>query len=206
MTVFFRALKILQTAIHYRLNELLPKRLPWLCRCLFRVGNGKQQQSRGRRLRLACEELGPIFIKFGQFLSTRPDLLPADIVSELSHLQDNVSPFDPQHFHQLVADALDQPITTIFSKFDEQPLASASVAQVHGARLQDGRDVVVKVIRPDIEDIINKDTRLLLWLAHILERWFNVVKRLRLVEIVVIGWCVESELCLSLGCSSSWIR
>ena len=112
MTVLFRALKILRTAIHYRLDELLPKRLPWFWRCLFRINRihiHEQRQSRGRRLRLAFEELGPIFIKFGQLLSTRPDLLPADIVRELSYLQDRVAPFDSQHFHKIVADSLDQP-------------------------------------------------------------------------------------------------
>ena len=184
MTVFFRALKILRIAIDYRLDQLLPKQLPWLLRCLFSIGDSKKQHSRGLRLRRACEELGPIFIKFGQLLSTRPDLLPADIISELSHLQDNVPPFDSQHFHRLVADALDQPVTAIFSSFDKQPLASASVAQVHSARLQDGREVVVKVIRPDIETIIDKDTRLLLWVARLLEYWLDTGKRLRPVEVV----------------------
>lgn len=184
MKVFFRALKILQVAIHYRLDELLPKKLPWLWRCLLRIGADNKQANRGQRLRQACEELGPIFIKFGQMLSTRPDLLPNDIVRELSYLQDNVAPFDSQQFHQLVADALDQPVNTVFSHLDKQPLASASVAQVHGARLQDGSDVVVKVIRPNIEHIIDKDTRLLLWLARLLEYWFDIGKRLRPVEIV----------------------
>jgi ubiquinone biosynthesis protein len=183
VTVFFRALKILRIAIYYRLDQVLPKQLPWPLRWLFSIGVGKQQ-SRGWRLRRACEELGPIFVKFGQLLSTRPDLLPADIISELSHLQDNVPPFDSQHFHRLVADALEQPLAAVFSSLDKQPLASASVAQVHSARLHDGREVVVKVIRPNIENVINKDTRLLLWVARLLEYWLDIGKRLRLVEVV----------------------
>ena len=184
MIVFFRAIKILHIGIRYRLNELLPKHLPWPWRYLSSIGLRNQQWNRGRRLRYACEELGPIFIKFGQLLSTRPDLLPADIVSELSYLQDNVTPFDPQTFYQLVDSAFDQPMDTVFAHLDKEPLASASIAQVHGGRLHDGREVVVKVIRPDIETTIDKDTRLLLWIARLLEYWFDAGKRLRPVEIV----------------------
>lgn len=184
ITVCLRALTILRVAIDYRLDQVLPeKTLPWPLRYICRIGAGKQQD-RGRRLRCACEELGPIFVKFGQMLSTRADLLPADIISELSQLQDNVPPFDSQHFLKLVGDALEQPIAAVFSNLDTQPLASASVAQVHGARLQDGREAVVKVIRPGIEAIIDKDTRLLLWIARLLEYWLDIGKRLRPIEIV----------------------
>ena len=184
MILFFRAVKILRVGIRYRLNELLPKQLPWPWRYLFSIGLSNQQWTRGRRLRYACEELGPIFIKFGQLLSTRPDLLPADIVKELSYLQDNVTPFDPQTFYHLVDSAFDQSIDTIFAHLDKEPLASASIAQIHSGRLKDGREVVVKVVRPGIETTIDKDTRLLLWIARLLEYWLDTGKRLRPVEIV----------------------
>ena len=139
---------------------------------------------RGIQLRKACEELGPIFIKFGQLLSTRPDLIPPDIVQELDQLQDSVTPFSVETFKTIVEEQLEQPIDQLFSEFDATPLGSASVAQVHAAKLQDGRDVVVKVIRPNIDKIIDKDMRLLLWIAKKLEQWLEDGERFKPVEVV----------------------
>jgi ubiquinone biosynthesis protein len=181
--VLLRSLHILWLCCRYRLDQLLDQKLPLPLRCLFACFSNKGM-NRGERLRLACEELGPIFVKFGQLLSTRPDLVPNDIVKELDQLQDNVAPFSPQLFKQIVEASLEEPVDQVFARFDEQPLASASVAQVHAAVLKDGRAVVVKVIRPDIEKTISKDIALLLWVAKRLEQWLSEGKRLRPVEIV----------------------
>src|SRR5690554_126505 len=140
--------------------------------------------SRGERLRLACEDLGPIFIKFGQLLSTRPDLVPEDIVIELHQLQDNVPPFASGHFRELVEESLGANVEDIFLDYEQEPMVSASIAQVHGAVLKDGRRVVIKVVRPGIENVIEQDVRLLMWLAKLIERYSIDGKRLRPVEVV----------------------
>lgn len=140
--------------------------------------------SRGKCLRLALEELGPIFIKFGQLLSTRRDLMPADLADELALLQDQVAPFDGALAKELVEKALGSPISAIFAEFSPQPLASASVAQVHTARLHSGEDVVVKVVRPGIDRIIQDDVALLHGIAAFVEDHVTGGKRLRLREVV----------------------
>lgn len=183
MIVFLRSLHILWLCCRYRLDQLLDQPLPLPLRLLFGCFSPKEQ-NRGERLRIVCEELGPIFVKFGQLLSTRPDLVPQDIVKALDQLQDNVTPFSPQVFKRIVEDSLDEPLDAVFASFDEQPLASASVAQVHAGVLQNGQDVVIKVIRPGIEKTIAKDVALLLWVAKRLEQWLSEGKRLRPVEIV----------------------
>jgi ubiquinone biosynthesis protein len=183
MSIFFRAIAILWVCCRYRLDTLLPSRLPWFLRAIFNLFPN-QLNNRGKQLRLACEQLGPIFVKFGQLLSTRPDLIPADIVNELDQLQDNVPPFSSEVFRKIVADELGQSIETLFEDFDDQALGSASVAQVHAATLKDGTKVVIKVIRPNINTVIEKDTRLLLWLAKKLERWLEDGPRLKPVSVV----------------------
>ncbi|MCM2313262.1 MAG: AarF/UbiB family protein, partial [Steroidobacteraceae bacterium] len=117
--------------------------------------------SRGERIRLALEELGPIFVKFGQALSTRRDLLPSDIADELEKLQDRVPPFPGGEARAIVERAYGRSVTEVFEEFDETPLAAASIAQVHVARLRSGEDVVVKVIRPGVREKIERDIEVL---------------------------------------------
>ena len=143
-----------------------------------------QGTTRGERLRLALEELGPIFIKFGQALSTRRDLLPRDIADELAKLQDRVPPFASATAMAQIERALGQPIVEQFGSFEEAPLAAASIAQVHVATLKDGREVVVKVLRPGMRELIERDLEVLYALAGLAERYWPESKRLRPVEVV----------------------
>ncbi|GAC1633869.1 MAG: ubiquinone biosynthesis regulatory protein kinase UbiB [Nevskia sp.] len=142
-------------------------------------------QPRGVRLRLALQELGPVFIKFGQALSTRPDILPPDVAGELAQLQDRVEPFSGAEARAIVEKALGKSVTEAFSEFDETPLAAASVAQVHTARLKPesegdpGFEVVVKVLRPDVAARVEKDIALLRAIADVVERWHPQGHRLR---------------------------
>jgi ubiquinone biosynthesis protein len=139
---------------------------------------------RGERIRLSLEQLGPIFVKFGQILSTRRDLLPDDIAVELARLQDRVPPFSGEQARDIIEKAYRQPINAVFAEFDLTPLASASIAQVHAAKLLDGREVVVKVVRPDIEPVIRRDIGLLYIIANSLQRFWSEGRRLRPVEVV----------------------
>ena len=187
MTQFRRLLTILATFGRYRIDELLPdhtrpRALSWLLRPFHRSSTA--DLSRGERLRRALEDLGPIFIKFGQLLSTRPDLLPPDIVQELNRLQDRVPPFPSAQFRAQVEQALGQPLTEAFAEFDSEPLASASIAQVHAARLPDGTEVVVKSVRPGIEKVIEQDVARMAWLAKLIERYSPNGERLRPVQVV----------------------
>ncbi len=139
---------------------------------------------RGQRLREALEELGPVFVKFGQALSTRPDLIPPDIAAELTRLQDDVSPFPGELAKTVVERSLQAPLSEHFESFDLEPLASASVAQVHCATLKDGSEVVVKVLRPGIETVIDQDLALLYQIARLADRHWPPAKRLRPLEVV----------------------
>ncbi len=136
------------------------------------------------RIRRALEELGPIFIKFGQILSTRRDLLPRDIADELAKLQDAVPPFPGTRARQIIERAYGCPIEAVLDDFDETPIASASIAQVHAARLKNGKKVVVKVLRPDIERIIRRDVGLLMIIAELAQRYWSEGRRLHPVEVV----------------------
>lgn len=139
---------------------------------------------RAVRIRRALEDLGPVFVKFGQMLSTRPDLLPEDIAKELALLQDQVPPFPGDQARAIIEQAYGKPLSEVFQEFQETPFASASIAQVHLARLFGGREVVVKVVRPQIEKVIRRDVSLLYALAELAERYWSQGKRLRPRAIV----------------------
>lgn len=141
-------------------------------------------QPRGVRIRRALEELGPLFVKFGQILSTRRDLLPDDVAQELSQLQDRVPAFPGADARRIVERTYGAPVEAVFLSFDEQPIASASIAQVHAATLKDGRAVVVKVLRPGIERVIRRDVSLLYIIAELAERYWRDGRRLRPREVV----------------------
>ncbi|UTW48415.1 ubiquinone biosynthesis regulatory protein kinase UbiB [Bacterioplanoides sp. SCSIO 12839] len=195
MANLWRLWKILFIFTKYRLDSLVPvEQLPlslrialWLAP--WRLNPVPSKLNRGARLRLALEALGPIFVKFGQILSTRPDLIPDDIVKELRRLQDDVPPFDSDLAIALIEDQLGQKIEQLFSEFSPQPLASASIAQVHTARLpQDSeygdQEVVVKVVRPGIENTIERDLQLLEFMAKLLVKYSADGRRLKPLEVV----------------------
>lgn len=140
--------------------------------------------SHGVRIRRTLEDLGPIFVKFGQALSTRRDLLSDDIAEELTKLQDRVPPFPGTEARQIVEKAFGKSVGEIFASFDETPLASASIAQVHAATLHDGSDVVVKVLRPDVHKLVKKDLEVLHLIANLAHRYWVDGRRLRPREIV----------------------
>ncbi|MDR2214693.1 MAG: 2-polyprenylphenol 6-hydroxylase, partial [Nevskiaceae bacterium] len=165
------------TALHGRLR-LLQALSPWLWSV------GPRGGSRGERLRLALEELGPVFVKFGQAISTRLDLLPPDIAAELVKLQDRVPPFPGEQARALVQQALGKPVSEFFRRFDVQPLAAASIAQVHAAELLDGREVIVKVLRPNMREVIARDVAVLYALADFAARYSADAHRLRPREVV----------------------
>ncbi|MBI6954129.1 ubiquinone biosynthesis regulatory protein kinase UbiB [Pseudomonas sp. B21-023] len=187
-----RLLRIQRVVIRYRLDDLLFEQplLPWWLASLRLLmpwrwlPRKSLELSRGARLRLALQDLGPIFIKFGQLLSTRRDLLPTDIADELMLLQDRVPPFDPQHAVALIEAQLGAKVGEVFSRFDVEPLASASVAQVHAARLKSGEEVVVKVVRPGLKPVIAQDLAWLFLIAKAAERASADARRLHPVEIV----------------------
>lgn len=187
MSKIFRLINILHTIGRYRLDTLISSSgIPAKYRVLllpFKL-YPKRSDSRGLRLRRALEELGPIFVKFGQLLSTRPDLIAPDIIEELDHLQDNVAPFDEVEFKNIVEKSLGDSVDNLFQSFSDSPLASASVAQVHAAVLHNGDNVIVKVIRPGIEHTIEKDTQLLSFFASLVEKLSAEGRRLRPVEVV----------------------
>ena len=150
---------------------------------------GKEDRDpRPVRIRKALEDLGPVFVKFGQILSTRRDMLPDDLANELAKLQDDVPPFSGSESRKIIENSLNKPIAEIFKHFDEVPLASASIAQVHVATLkggeQDGQEAIVKVVRPGIEHTIRHDIDLMLFIARMVERFSHIGKRLRPIEVV----------------------
>jgi len=166
-------------AIHlFRPIRFIEKILPW------RWFKKEDNRSEGERIRCALEDLGPIFVKFGQMLSTRPDLLPPDIAMELRKLQDKVPPFSSDEAVRVIESAYGESIDQVFASFDSTPLASASIAQVHVAKTHDGKDVIVKVVRPDIIKTIKRDIALLFVLARLAEKYWADGRRLRPVEVV----------------------
>jgi ubiquinone biosynthesis protein len=183
----FRLFKILRVALHFGLDEFLlgydrarPLRYSLSLLLFWR----DLSRPRAERLRLALEALGPIFVKFGQVLSTRRDLLPADIAIELAKLQDQVPPFPSEQALAILHSVYGRPAAEVFQHFERTPVASASVAQVHFARLHNGTEVAVKILRPDIAITIRKDVALMRVGASLLERLSIDGKRLKPHEVV----------------------
>ena len=184
-----RLLRITRVLVRYDLDDFILKtHLFRPYRHLLRLApwrwRRRNSAPRAVRLRLALEALGPVFIKFGQTLSTRPDLLPEDIALELSKLQDQVPPFSGEIAMRLIETAYGGKLEDYFSEFNSVPVASASIAQVHFAKLGDGTEVAVKVLRPGIETIIARDVALLYTLARLAVRYWPDSRRLRPLEVV----------------------
>ncbi|MDE1461728.1 ubiquinone biosynthesis regulatory protein kinase UbiB [Spartinivicinus poritis] len=188
MVQLLRLFKIIHVVAKYRLDELVyHPQLPWYLRFALLLLPWrwiKNPAPRAERLRKALEELGPIFVKFGQLLSTRRDLLPDDVANELKKLQDQVPPFSGELATKLIEQNLGKAVGELFAEFDPKPMASASVAQVHLAKLPDGKQVVVKVIRPGINKIIKQDMTILYFMAKLLVAFSTEGRRLRPVEVV----------------------
>ena len=187
MSRIFRGIFILWTVLRFGLDELVLSSFerPWIRLLTRMVSLGRNLKApRGERLRQALERLGPIFVKFGQVLSTRRDLLPPDIANELARLQDRVPPFEPALAIAIIERAFGRPIGQVFATFERTPVASASIAQVHFATLPDGREVAVKVLRPNMLAAIEKDLALIHMLAGWVERLSADGKRLKPREVV----------------------
>ncbi|MFO1293839.1 MAG: ubiquinone biosynthesis regulatory protein kinase UbiB [Rubrivivax sp.] len=187
MRQFGRLVFIVVTVLRFGLDEVALSAFPqrWM-RALVRIVTvGRRLDApRGQRLRQGLERLGPIFVKFGQVLSTRRDLIPPDVADELAKLQDRVPPFPAPVARTLVERAFGRPIEALFEQFEAEPVASASIAQVHFARLAGGREVAVKVLRPAMLQVIEQDLRLLHTLARWLERLSADGRRLKPREVV----------------------
>lgn len=186
-----RLLELWRIAAHYRLDTLFPaEELPAKARHainlikLHPAAWSSRERKNPLKLKEALEDMGPLAIKLGQLLSTRRDLIPPEILSQLVLLQDQVKPFDPQIAKQRIQDSLKAEVNTLFARFDEQPLAAASIAQVHTAALFDGREVIVKVTRPDIRTQILQDFEIISWLGQSLESRLEAARALHLSEII----------------------
>jgi len=188
--IFSRLLQIHRVLVKHGLDEFVrgtrfagPLRLAYLASpaAWFQI---KHRGTRGERLRLALQELGPIFMKFGQTLSTRRDLLPPDIADELAKLQDRVPPFSSEQARALIEQSLGQSVTEVFAQFDAEPLAAATIAQVHTAKLKDDSEVVVKVVRPGIRTLIERDIEVLYALARLAMKYWSLGHKLKPLEVV----------------------
>ena len=183
----FRMLAIQRVLVKYGLDEIIKEtHLLRPLRFFFYLAPRRRDSSApiGERIRLALEELGPIFVKFGQAISTRRDLLPAEIADELAKLQDAVPPFPVEQVLEILNEAYGEPAEEVFERFDVEPLAAASIAQVHTAQLKDGAEVIVKVLRPGVQDQIERDLAVLRMLAGLADRYWVHGKRLRPLEVV----------------------
>ena len=183
----FRMIAIQRVLVKYGLDDVIKQtHLLRPLRFLFYLVPRRRDRSAplGERIRLALEELGPIFVKFGQAISTRRDLIPADIADELAKLQDAVPPFPVAQAVAIIEGAYGESVDTVFDRFDQEPLAAASIAQVHTAKLKAGHEVIVKVLRPGVQEQIESDLAVLKVLAGLADRYWEHGKRLRPLEIV----------------------
>jgi ubiquinone biosynthesis protein len=184
---FFRMLAIQRVLVKYGLDDIIKEtHLLRPLRYFFYLAPRRRDRSApiGERIRLALEELGPIFVKFGQAISTRRDLLPTDIADELAKLQDAVPPFPADEAIQIIEEAYGETVEDVFERFDTEPLAAASIAQVHTAKLKAGTEVIVKVLRPGVLEQIERDLGVLRVLAGLADRYWEHGKRLRPLEVV----------------------
>lgn len=186
-----RLFELWRIAAHYRLDTLFPaEELPVKAQHALGVIKmhpaawSSREKKNPLKLKQALEEMGPLAIKLGQLLSTRRDLIPPEVLSQLVLLQDRVKPYDTQLAKQRIQESLKADVGTLFARFDEQPLAAASIAQVHTAALHDGREVVVKITRPDIRNQILQDFEILAWLGNWLENRLEAARALHLSEII----------------------
>lgn len=186
-----RLLELWRIAAHYRLDTLFPaEELPEKARHALGVIRmhpaawSSRERKNLLKLKQALEEMGPLAIKMGQLLSTRRDLIPPEVLQQLVLLQDRVKPFGSDVAKMRIQESLKADVNTLFARFDEQPLAAASIAQVHTAALHDGREVVVKVTRPDIRSQILQDFEILEWLGDFLEKRLEAARALHLSEII----------------------
>ena len=186
-----RLFELWRIAAHYRLDTLFPaEELPVKAQHALGVIKmhpaawSSREKKNPLKLKQALEEMGPLAIKLGQLLSTRRDLIPPEVLSQLVLLQDRVKPYDTQLAKQRIQESLKADVGTLFARFDEQPLAAASIAQVHTAALHDGREVVVKITRPDIHNQILQDFEILAWLGNWLENRLEAARALHLSEII----------------------
>ena len=186
-----RLLELWRIAAHYRLDTLFPAdELPEKARHVLSIIRmhpaawSSKETKNPLKLKQALEDMGPLAIKMGQLLSTRRDLIPPEVLQQLTLLQDQVKPYSVDVVKSRIQNSLKADVATLFSRFDEQPLAAASIAQVHTAALHDGREVVVKVTRPDIRVQIIQDFEILEWLGHNLEKRLEAARALHLSEII----------------------
>ncbi|EXA66407.1 ABC1 kinase family protein [Acinetobacter variabilis] len=186
-----RLLELWRIAAHYRLDTLFPaEELPEKARHILSLIRmhpaawSSRERKNSLKLKLALEEMGPLAIKLGQLLSTRRDLIPPEVLQQLVLLQDQVKPFDNDVAKMRIQESLKADVNTLFARFDVQPLAAASIAQVHTAALHDGREVVVKVTRPNIRQQILQDFEILSWLGDFLEKRLEAARALHLSEII----------------------
>ncbi len=212
MSSTLRAVRIARVLLRHRLDSLLEDTVfgkwLWVLKPFTPTRSEEASLPRGERLRLALQELGPIFVKFGQILSTRRDLMPTDIADELAKLRDQVAPFAGATAKNIIETQLGKPIAELFASFDETPLASASIAQVHPATLHNGKEVVVKVLRPGIAEQIKADIGLLRHLAKFAERHHPNAEKIRPQEVVdEIESTLQAELDLQReGANASYMR
>jgi ubiquinone biosynthesis protein len=182
-----RILGIQRVLVKYGLDDVIKEtHLLRPLRFFFHVLPRRRNTSAplGERIRLALEELGPIFVKFGQAISTRRDLLPPDIADELAKLQDMVPPFPAEEAIEILNGAYGEPVERVFKRFDVAPFAAASIAQVHTAQLKSGAEVIVKILRPGVQEQIERDIDVLRMVASLADRYWEHGKRLRPLEVV----------------------